>query len=61
MSASAPKTVKVTIKKDFKDAGTGKSYRKDDKPSIEERVAANYEAAGLLEVSDNDSGKTAAK
>lgn len=53
-------TIQVQVLKPFKDAGSGQSYKKGQRPEIEEGAAANYEAAGLVSTPDADDGKKAA-
>lgn len=40
--------VKAHVIRDFKDEGTGESFKADSTPTFEAGAFANYEAAGLV-------------
>ncbi len=46
---SEPKTVRVTAKRDFKDAGTEQNFTAGEAYELPEGVATNYRFAGLVE------------
>ena len=50
MSHDEPKTVRVKPLRDFNDAGTESRFTKNKEVDLPEGVAANYQAAGLIEI-----------
>ena len=62
MSDTEQKTVRATVVRDFKDAGTERSFTKGEPiEDIEPGAIENYRAAGLLAAEDaNDAQQAAA-
>ena len=58
---TAPTTRRVKVLKNFKDAGTGVSYKKNQQPELDEGSIANYEAAGLVKSPETEAAKSASK
>lgn len=51
------KTKKALILRDFKDAGTGRSFKKGAEAELPEGVFDNYAAAGLVEAAPTEKAK----
>lgn len=57
MSEPTPKAPRPRAARNFRDAGTGRSFKKGDALDVDPAALANYEAAGLMTKPDTDETK----